>query len=363
MTILQSAEASTGADRGTGAPIRYGWLRDEFGLTFPVRTVLAVVAVVVGWLLAGNASSGDLFMLTTIVVWALVASSLNIILGFVGQLSLASGFFFAFGAYVGVLGTGRWEWPGWLSLVVAVLGSALLAAVLGLVIFRTKALYFALITSGISLIAYELSFTWSDLTGGAAGISTAGPVELGGFVKPFDLGVVSLATPEEYFRFGLVALVLLVLALSVVLRRREGASWRAVREDDALAASVGINVVRRKRVAFIVSSTLIGAVGVFYGHWAGYITPDSFTFADAAFAPLAMVVIGGAGTLAGPVIGAVVVAGFPEMFRDLRDYSILVYGAILLTMMMIAPRGVVGLAKSFVSSIVRRRAGSSSEEA
>src|SRR3546814_1485315 len=98
------------------------------------------------------------------------------------------------------------------------------------------ALYFALITSGISLVAYELSFAWSDLTGGAAGISTAGPLSEGGIARPFDLGIVSLEEPEAYFRFGLVALCVLVVALTVVVRRREGASWRAVREDDALAA-------------------------------------------------------------------------------------------------------------------------------
>src|SRR3546814_10116940 len=77
---------------------------------------------------------------------------------------------------IGGLGTGKWEWPGWLSMLAAIALSAALAAILGLVIFRTKALYFALITSGISLVAYELSFAWSDLTGGAAGISTAGPL-------------------------------------------------------------------------------------------------------------------------------------------------------------------------------------------
>lgn len=313
------------------------------------------MVVGIGWTISGNATSSDLFMLTTIVVWALVATSLNIMVGFVGQLNLATGFFFALGAYIGVLGTGKWEWPGWLSMLAAIALSAALAAILGLVIFRTKALYFALITSGISLVAYELSFAWSDLTGGAAGISTAGPLSEGGIARPFDLGIVSLEEPEAYFRFGLVALCVLVVALTVVVRRREGASWRAVREDDALAASIGINVARRKRVAFIVCSTLTGAIGVFYGHWAGFITPEAFTFGDAAFAPLAMVVIGGAGTFAGPILGAVIVAGFPELFRDLRDYSHLLYGGILLLAMMLAPGGLVGLAKDGVRRLARRR--------
>ncbi|WP_185995962.1 branched-chain amino acid ABC transporter permease [Nocardioides campestrisoli] len=333
-----------------------GRLRDAHGLSLPARLLVAAVVLAVGWVSVGGASSSDLFMLTTIVVWALIATSLNIVVGFVGQLALSSGFFFALGAYVGVLGTGRWEWPGWLSLLVALGGSAVLAGLLGMVIFRTRALYFALITTGVSLVAYELSFAWSSVTGGAAGISTAGPVEEGGISRPFDLGVVAIEEPEAYFRLGLVALVLLVLGLTVVLRRREGASWRAVREDDALAASVGIDVARRKRIAYIVSSTLIGGVGVYYGHWAGFITPDSFTFADAAFAPLAMVVIGGSGTLLGPILGATVVAGFPEVFRDLRDYSILLYGAILLAAMMIAPRGIVGLAKDGVRGLAGRRA-------
>jgi branched-chain amino acid transport system permease protein len=362
MTTLQTSERPPATPGPVRSPSALWRMRDAHGLAFPVRLAVAAAVVIGGWFVADGASSSDLFMLTTIVVWALIASSLNIVVGFIGQLALSSGFFFALGAYVGVLGTGRWEWPGWLSLGVALVASAALAGGLGLVIFRTKALYFALITTGVSLVAYELSFAWSDVTGGAAGVSTAGPVEEGGLIRPFDLGMVSLDEPQAYFRFGLVALVLLVLGLSIVLRRREGASWRAVREDDALAASVGIDVARRKRVSYIVSSTLIGGVGVFYGHWAGFITPDSFTFADAAFAPLAMVVIGGAGTLAGPVIGAAIVAGFPEMFRDLRDLSILVYGLILLAAMMLAPRGLVGLAKDLVRRVAGRRKPAGTEE-
>src|SRR3546814_14055271 len=108
------------------------------------------------------------------------------------------------------------------------------------------ALYFALITSGISLVAYELSFARSDLTGGAAGISTAGPLSEGGIARPFDLGIVPLEEPEAYLRFGLVAPRLAVVALTVVGRRRGGASCQSVGADDARAAPIAIKDPRRQ---------------------------------------------------------------------------------------------------------------------
>jgi branched-chain amino acid transport system permease protein len=268
---------------------------------------------------------------------------LNIVVGYAGQLSLSNGGFLALGAYLGVLGTGRWEWPGLLTFAVAGVSAFVVSLLLSTVIFRARGLHFALLTTGISLIAYNVLVVWRPVTGGVAGLSTAGPVEEGGIVRPLDLGVVEVGSEQDYFIAMLVALVLLLLATTLLRRRKTGLSWQAIRDDEVLAASVGVRVDGGKRAAYVTSSVLVTVVGVVFGHWLGYVTPDTFGFAEASFAPLAMVIIGGRGTVLGPVVGALVVAGTPEYSRGLEDVSVLAYGVILLLVVLVAPKGIVGL--------------------
>jgi len=318
------------------------------GLPLVARIGVAIVVIVVGMLIAPSLSSQDLYIGTAILAWSLVASSLNIVVGYAGQLNLAQGGFLAVGAYVGVLGTGRWHWAGLLTLAVAAGSAYVVATLLGRIIFRAKGLHFALLTTGITIVVYNILIVWTDVTGGAAGISTAGPIEEGGVISPLTVLGVSIESAVDWFRVMLICLVLLVLALTVVNRRKRGVSWRAIRDNEVLGASVGVDVAKGKRSAFVASSVLASVVGVLYGHWLGFITPGSFNFAEASFGPLAMVIIGGAGTLLGPIIGAVIVIGAPEMFRDLDSVSTLVYGAVLLLVVILAPKGIVGVVKELL---------------
>ncbi len=328
-----------------GVPSTGIW-RDKFGLRLWVRLAIAVLVVLVTVALSGGLDSHDTYLFGTLAAWALIASSLNLVVGYAGQLNLSSGAFLALGAYVGVLGTGRYDWPGWKSLLIAGLIALGLSLLLGLVIFRARGLHFALMTAGISIIGYNVALLWKEKTGGAAGISSAGPIEEGGIARPFVIGPIELSEETHYLRAMVVVLVVMLLITSVLIRRKLGLSWQATRDDEVLAASVGVRVARSKRSAFVTSSVLISLVGVLYGHWLGFITPGSFDFSTAAFEPLAMVIIGGAGTLLGPVVGALVVVGFPELFNGLKDYSTLVYAALLLLVVMVAPKGVVGVVES-----------------
>jgi ABC-type branched-subunit amino acid transport system permease subunit len=325
------------------------------GLPLVWRLAVAAVLLVTGWVLAPSLSSHQLYVGTAIIAWALVASSLNIVVGYAGQLNLAQGGFLALGAYVGVLGTGRWDWNGLLTLAVAAGIAFVVASLLGRIIFRAKGLHFALLTTGISIVVYNVLIAWSSLTGGAAGISTAGPLEEGGTIKPLTVGGLELRTAEDYFRVMFVCLVLLVLAVTIVRRRKTGLSWQAIRDNEVLGASVGVDVAKGKRTAFVTSSVLAALIGVMFGHWLGYITPGSFDFAKASFEPLAMVIIGGAGTLLGPILGAIIVIGLPEVFVDLEDYSTFVYGIVLLIVVMVAPKGIVGESKDAIEKYLTSR--------
>ncbi|PBC36018.1 hypothetical protein CJ178_31875 [Rhodococcus sp. ACPA4] len=340
MTLIKDSDSPVVSD----VPVR-----ERRGTPLSVRLGVAMAVVVGGVLVAPNLSNHELYIGTTILVWALVASSLNISVGYAGQLNLAQGGFLALGAYIGVLGTGQWGWPGLLTLAVAAGSAGAIAAILGLFIFRAKGLHFALLTTGITIVVYNVLIAWSSVTGGAAGISTAGPIEDGGRIAPLTLLGLSIHTAEEWFLVMLIGLVLLVLALTFVNRHKQGLSWQAIRDNETLSASVGIDVAKGKRRAFVASAVLASLVGVLFGHWLGFITPGSFNFAEASFEPLAMVIIGGAGTLLGPIVGAIIVVGSPEIFRDLDSVSTLVYGAVLLLVVMLAPKGIVGLGKNLLT--------------
>lgn len=339
------------ADDAGGSPTRRR-TAPRRGLPLWARLLLTVAVPVVAAFAAPEMRNSTVHLITEISLWACVAVCLHLVVGFAGQLSLASGAFLALGAYIGARATGFWGWPGLLTIAVVVVVSAALSTAVALVIFRARGLHFALLTAGISLVAYGVLINWSSVTGGAGGMSTGGPLADGGLPGALTLGPVEIRSADDYLVAMLSLLVLLLLGVSVLMRRRTGESWKAVREDDVLAASIGVDVVRQKQVAFVLSSVLISLVGVFYAHWVGFVSPESFTFAQASFEPVAMIVIGGLGTMAGPVIGAVIVVGLPEFLRDAERYSVLIYGLLLLFVVMVAPRGVVGLLRSGASFVV-----------
>jgi len=351
----------SGADlRRPAARLR---LTDAHGLGIVGRTLLAVAAFAAVAGLSLLLTERWNYTLTSIATAALWAVCLNIVVGYTGQLNLSLGAFLALGAYIGTLATGTWGWPGIAVLLVVIAAAIAISFLLSLVMFRARGLHFALLTAGLSLVTANVLVTWTDVTGGSAGISTGGPITAGGLPKPLEIGPIVLSETRDYL-LGTVFLVCFVLWLTtLLLRRREGAGWIAVREDEWLAASVGIKVANRKRVAFILCSTLAAVAGVLYAHWIGYMTPGMFGFANASFDPLAMVVLGGAGTVAGPLVGAVVVAGLPELFRGFEDVSILVYGLALLAVIMASPRGVTGVAEWIRDRVGGRLARRRREEA
>lgn len=330
-------------------------LSDAHGLGMVGRTLVALGAFGLVALVSSFASERWTYTLTSLATAVLWAVCLNIVVGYTGQLNLSLGAFLALGAYLSTLGTGSWGWPGIVSILVVIVVAAGVSYLLGLVMFRARGLHFALLTAGISLVTANVLVTWTDVTGGAAGISTGGPVTSGGLPKPLTVGPIVLEDTRHYLLATVFLICLVLWVTTFLMRRREGAGWVAVREDELLAASVGVRVTDRKRVAFVLCSTFAAVSGVVYAHWIGYITPGMFSFVEASFDPLAMVVIGGAGTVAGPVLGALLVAGLPELFRGIEQISILIYGVVLLVVVMAAPGGLMGLLRS-LSATLRRRA-------
>jgi ABC-type branched-subunit amino acid transport system permease subunit len=269
---------------------------------------------------------------TLVLIYALLASGLNIVVGFAGLLDLGFIAFFAIGAYTyGILGT-SYGFSFWLCLPLAALTAAFTSLLLGLPVLRLRGDYFAIVTLGFGQIVYTLLLNWRGLTHGSQGI--------GGIARPGLPGLPS----DPANRVILLYYIILVLAAAVfalVARLRKlpiGRAWEALREDEIAAASLGLSRSRIKLAAYAISAAIAGLAGAFFAARQGFISPESFTFMDSAIV-LAIVVLGGSGRGIGLLLAAALLIGLPELIRPLADYRMLIFGALLIVMMRVRPRG------------------------
>lgn len=327
-------------------------IRDEKGLSLWARLAMVAAAWILSVVAASVLDSTAIYVGTSIAIWAILASGLNVSVGYAGQLNLANGAFFALGAYWSVLGTRHYEWTALPVFAVAILSAVIISAIISLLVLRARGLYFALLTAGISIVVDSVLILWSSVTGGSTGLSLAGA----DFKNPdLDFVIFKLSEPQHYFVAAIWVLTLIVFAITVCSRRGVLFVWTAVRDDEELAASVGIRATAARRSAFIFSSAVAAIAGVLFAHWVGYVSPGTFAFAVASVMPLAMIIIGGSGTMMGPIIGAVIVMGAPEVSRQLESYAVLVFGALLLLVILLAPGGVVGSVRDGLGSLQERR--------
>ena len=291
----------------------------------------------------------DTYWRTNLIVCALnvmLAIGLDFVLGYAGQLNLGQSAFYGLGAYVSTLLIMRLGVPFWIAFVAAVAFSSLAGILLSLFAMRLRGHYLAIASLGFAVITYQILLNWISLTQGPLGIYAIPPppaVTLPWLPKIdfHDLGNL----------FYLVAgfALLSYFLLDQLVRSPIGATLTAIREDEVSASSLGINCAAWKVFAFGVGSGIAGAAGCFYAGFVGTLVPDAF-FVTESFTILAMVVVGGMGTLIGPVAGAVLLTVLPEFLRGLGDWRLMVYGAALTAVVLFMPGGIVQAAQ-----LVRRR--------
>ena len=284
-------------------------------------------------------------VLITIVIYAMLAHSLNIITGHAGQISLGHAAFFGIGAYTSAMLYMEVGFPFWISVPLAAVVAGIVGALLGIPCLRVRDDFLAITTMGINFVV-EAIFLYIPFFGGAMGI--------GGINLPKWFG--REVTKPEYF-----ILILIVFFLLLLLDRRMGRSWiglawASIREDEQAAGAMGVDVVRFKVLAFILGSAIAGLAGGFYAHFLTFIMPQNFGFGQ-SIVILSMVVFGGIGTRWGPIVGAVILGILPEISRPVMEYRILIYGVLLLGMMRFQPGGLLGpesiLSKTFRRTIYR----------
>jgi branched-chain amino acid transport system permease protein len=267
---------------------------------------------------------------TLIVIQAIAACGLNVIVGYAGQISLGHAAFFGIGAYACALLTTEGDLSFWAALPLVLLVAAATGALLGLPSLRLRGDFLAITTIGINFIV-EAIFLYTPFFGGALGIGGIPRIHLFG---------------EKLRDQGFFLLCLLFLALTLLICRRFVRSWAglacfAIREEETAASGMGISPVRFKLLAFVLGTVLAALAGALYAHFMRFISAGDFGFPVSVML-LSMVVLGGMGTLWGPVLGAVVLGALPEIFRPVADYRMLLYAALLLLMIRFQPGGLLG---------------------
>jgi len=285
-----------------------------------------------------NPNPYQLDVLTTALLYAILALGLNIIVGLTGLLHLGYAAFFAIGAYTYGLLNLHWHWPFWIGVIPAAVVAGLFGVGLGIPALRVRGDYLAIVTLGFGEIV-RIAFTNLDRW-------TGGPNGLLGIAHPRvwlpGRGVVDFGVSSAPYYYLVVVTAAVVAGVYLRLSRsRVGRAWVAIRDDELAASCTGIPVLQLKLLAQGCGGAIAGVAGAIFAAKQGTITPDSFDFILSVMI-LAMVVLGGLGSTRGAIVGALLLGVLPEVLRGFDRYRMLVFGLSLIIIMRLRPQGFFG---------------------
>ena len=311
--------------------------------------MMALGGALAAMLLVVPPALGDyqVYLLTLTVLWAIFALSMGLVLGYIGEINFAQAGFVALAAYASSLLRLKLGFSFWAAAPLALLFVVALAALLGLLTLRLRGPFFALVTLGFGEIVRLVLINWQDLTNGPLGLRSIAPPEpvLG---LHFD-------TKLGFYYLVLGTLALSLAGLTRLIRARTGRLLVAVREDEILAGFVGIPVLRQKVIGLCFSALVAGLGGLLIGPFLTVLSPGQFDL-FASMDMVVMVVVGGIGTLAGPLIGAVFLVFAPELLSFAREFRPILMGGLLIVVTIFLPGGLVGLVRPAVARLPWRRA-------
>ncbi len=342
MTVLVAPAAHSNM-RGTA---RAQWL----GLGTPAQLVTSVLAIAACLYAATQINGYYVFVLANVALMAIVGIGLNVLIGFTGQISFGHVGFYAIGAYAVAILTTKASFPFWLAWPLAMLLAGAVGYLVAQPALRVKGPYLAMVTIAFGFIVEHGVVELRTLTGGQNGLMNLPRPTLFGFT----------GSERTVAILAIVAAAFALAAFRWLSVGTWGAAMRAVRDSDVAAESIGIDPVVVKTVAFAGSAALAGLAGGLFAPLSGFVTPSSFSFLQSILFVL-VVMIGGAGSFAGPVVGAVIVGVLPEVLAGLEEYRLLFFGALLLVVLWSAPDGVVGLVQRGIARRHPQERGRSGE--
>lgn len=294
-------------------------------------------------------------------IFIVAAISLNLLLGYTGQLSLGHVAFFGIGAYTSALLSLGFDLslpgldeplvvapkPVWVAFVAGIVVAGLFGWFVGKLAFRVRGAYFVIVTISFAQVMRMVATNWVDLTEGPMALNSIPPLTLW-----TPGGVVDLVTKAQTYWLVLAVAVLSWLIVAALVHSRTGRAMVALRENETLARSIGVPVTHYLRIAAVGAAAIAGAAGGLYAHTVRIIDPDVFMFMF-TITMVIMVIVGGKGTLAGPVVGGLLFGLLPELLRGtLRpEVQWILYGSLMVVILIFMPRGIV----PSVSGLFRKR--------
>ena len=291
---------------------------------------LVVVALVFPFLAANDYY---IYVMALAYIMAIATIGLNLVLGYTGQLNLAHAGFMAIGAYtVGIL-TVDYGVPYWIAFLLAGFVAAAVGFAAGIVSLRLKSHFFAIFTLCVGFIIYLIIEKADRLTHGTVGIAAV--------PAPAGIGPIQFTStiPQYYLVFAF--LVLSLWLMSRIVNSLLGRSFIAIRNSEELAETLGINLMRTKVLAFVLSTFYAGVAGALYAGFVRFLGPD-LAREHHTFDMMAFILVGGIGTLFGPVLGAVLLTWVTQSLQFLQDYRMIVFGPLLILLVMYFPQGIIG---------------------
>jgi branched-chain amino acid transport system permease protein len=264
-------------------------------------------------------------------LYSIIALSVNLIVGFSGQLDFGRSAFAGIGAYFSAITFTTLGFPFIVSLIGGGLFAALFGYLLGLLCRKTSFDYLTLITIGFNEITRLIISNWTPVTGGAYGFKTERPVFFG----------LSLESPSQMYFFSLILLVISYIAIYFVVNSKIGRALQALRDDPIAASYSGINVKQYKVIAFAIGSFFTGLGGAAMVHYTRFASATNYTI-DESLIMLQMPILGGLGSLSGSIIGTAILVVIPELSRIVYQYRLLITGILMVVLMLFAPRGIMG---------------------
>jgi branched-chain amino acid transport system permease protein len=271
-------------------------------------------------------------LVTKMVIFALFAMSLDLLLGYTGLASLGHAAFFGVAAYAVALLVLRAGVGSWIAFPAAVAASTVTGALIALLALRARGSYFLMITFALAQVVWSVAFGWRSFTNGDDGMP--------GVRRP-NFGW-SLDSTQSYYYFVLAVVGLAALLLLAIVKSPFGRALRGIRESETRMQALGYDVWRYRFVAFVLAAGFAGLAGALYAYFNRFVGPEYLHVIQSAEA-LIMVILGGAGTLLGPAIGAALIVFLEDYVSSMTEHWLLVLGIIYVLVTLFAPRGLVGL--------------------
>lgn len=314
-----------------------------------IKRIVLLLSILVAIGIAGSipfiTSQYMLRVTNQMMITYLCVLSLYIINGLCGQSSFAQAGFWGVGAYITAIATTRANLSPIIAIILSIVGTALLAFVLGLPLFRLRRYYFTFSTVGVMMILNGLFLNWTPVTGGAMGMAN---------IPPFSFLDMTVKTETQNYFFILVIVLIVTLLVWRLYRSALGRSFMAIRDNETAARCMGINSLVTKDISFALSGAVCGLAGALFAFLTGYLSSTTFSYTQSTLY-LVMLMVGGSSSPLGAAVGSVLFSLLPEWFRSLQDYMQLIYGLGVMALMVVLPEGLVEGGEKLYGKITNRK--------